>query len=223
VRGCALGIATRVTGAVFCDGRGRCSFGQHAHAARAHGAVREDRETSGQRMRRQPHLSACRTGCRAARFSQLRVNSQRATNTLGTLRRALEHSADYAGPAAAKAAGPDSRRSACARASITQSRMYAGASSRDRLRIISALCLGGRPKPPSRGMGGSSAPRATVLRFQGTNIIRRPRPAPLPAPRHPRRRAAPRRSRSQVAPPPHRERSRAPTATCRAHAPSRGA
>jgi hypothetical protein len=71
VRGRALGIAGHVTGAVFGDRRGRCSFGQRAHGARAHGLVREDQETSGQTMWRQPHLSACQAGCRAVRISQL--------------------------------------------------------------------------------------------------------------------------------------------------------
>ena len=65
-------------------------------------------------MRRQPHLSACRAGCRAARLSQLRVNSQRTANVHRTLRRALEHSADYAGGEArtvgvADAVGPRSQ------------------------------------------------------------------------------------------------------------------
>ena len=56
------------------------------------------------------------------------VNSQRTANTRRTLRRALEHSADYAGR------GPDS--AVCGAA-----------------HNFSALCLGARPKPPSRGMG----------------------------------------------------------------------
>jgi hypothetical protein len=51
VRGCALGIATRVTGAVFGDGRGRCSLRRRVHGARAHRAVREDQETNGRKMR----------------------------------------------------------------------------------------------------------------------------------------------------------------------------
>ena len=185
--------------------------------------VREDRETSGQTMRRQPHLSACRAGCRSAQLSQLRVNSQRAANTLDTLRRALEHSADYAGPAAARpqartVGGADARRLV----PITDSRVFHCASSRDRLRIISALCLGARPKPPVLGDGGLFSTEGNGVPFT-RNIIRRSRPAPLPAPRHPRRRAAPRRSRARAAPPPHQERSRAPTATCRAHAPFRDA
>lgn len=151
--------------------------------------VQGDRETSGRKTRRQPHLSACRADCRAVRISQLRVNSQRAANTLDTLRRALEHSADYAGRS------PDSA--------------VCGAAHN--------LCVmfGCPPKTPFQGDGGSAAPRATVFRAPGTNIILRSRSAHLPVPQHPRRRAAPRRSRVRTAPPPHRERSRAPTAACR--------
>jgi hypothetical protein len=135
----ALGIATRVAGAVFGDGRGRCPFGQHAHGARAHKMVREDRKAIGQRMRRQPHLSACRAGRRAVRVSQLRVNSQRQSNTHRTLRRALEHSADYAGPAAvrpqARTVGDPYRSSARDR-NTTPARSRA-AIQQSRLRIIS--------------------------------------------------------------------------------------
>jgi len=67
------------------------------------------------------------------------VRLQRTANTLDTLRRALEHSADYAGRS------PDS--AVCGAA-----------------HNFSALCLGARPKPPSRGMGakGSSARQRRV-------------------------------------------------------------
>ena len=140
VRGRVLRIATRVTGAVCGDGRERCSSGSALTQREPAKVVREDRETSGQTMRRQPHLSACRADCRTVRISQHRVNSQRTATALRTLRRALEHSADYAGRS------PDS--AVCGAA-----------------HNFSALCLSARPKPPSRGMGGSSAPRATAFRF----------------------------------------------------------
>ena len=109
----------------------------------------------GQKTRRQPHLSACRTGCRAARLSQLRVNSQRTANRHRTLRRALEHSADYAGPAAAR---PQARTVGGVRArelrSITRSRVF-------RWLLITRptahnLCVmfGCPPKAPFQGEGG---------------------------------------------------------------------
>lgn len=123
-----LGIATRVTGAVFDDGRGRCSFGQHAHGARAHGLVREGREVA---------VRGCgvsrafqRAGLAVEQSCSVNFESTVSTaNTLDTLRRALEHSADYAGRS------PDS--AACGAA-----------------HNFSALCSGARPKPPVLGDGG---------------------------------------------------------------------
>jgi hypothetical protein len=107
-----------------------------------------------------------------------------------TLRRALEHSADYAGRS------PDS--AVCGAA-----------------HNFSALCLGARPKPPSRGMGGLQHRGRRSSVHRRTNITPRSRPALLPAPQHPTRRVAPRRPRPRTAPPPCQERSRAPIAAFR--------
>ncbi len=98
-----------------------------------------------------------------------------------TLRRALEHSADYAGPAAAR---PQARTVGGVRRSSAQDHntvpTHSRTSSRQsRLRIISALCLGDRPKPPSRGMGGngrtSMSPSSAIsLRMYRTRILPSP-------------------------------------------------
>ena len=127
-----------MTGAVFGDGRERCSFGQYAHGARAHeGSARgSGHERSDDAASAAPFSVPSRLLIGPDQSTGVRL--QRAANTLGTLRRALEHSADYAGRS------PDS--AVCGAA-----------------HNFSALCLGARPKPPSRGMGGSSAPRATLF------------------------------------------------------------
>jgi hypothetical protein len=148
----ALGIATHVTGARLRRRARALLLSSSTHAARAHGAVREDQETSGRKMRRQPHLSACRANCRSARLSQHRVNSQRATNRCCTLRRALEHSADYAGRS------PDSRRCRCSSVRIHHlvPTVTLPLVARPTAHNFSALCLGARPKPPVLGDGGRS-------------------------------------------------------------------